>query len=436
MTDPHAARRRRSRPPRPPAPSLHPGERVRGSAILEENPECGLVLWESYRNVGDWAATPRARRVAGMFGPGAAERRAEQLAGAALPDGPARAALEAIRGVVADPAHARARRVALACRRLAAWAGERGRPATQFYFAAAAALCAPDEARHAYHAGRLARDLARWDAAEAWLEFAAAAAKRGRDRETQALAVLGLGNSFYRQGFYRKARETHLAGLEIARRHDLREYCGRALHDLFVVSLDLRDTCAAEGYAREALAAYGATHPNVPALAYDVAYFWLSQGYASRALPVLRAVLPHLRHPDQRVRVLASAARAAAEVGDRIAYADLVRQVRVAGRDPLAKGAFAAALFETALGASRLNYQELASRLLDEVLDVAHDRGEADVLARAEDLRGRIPAEPPVETSTPAAGQDSSPFAHELVSCLQARGTTDSGRREASPAGS
>ena len=183
MTDPRAApRRRRSRPPRPPVPSLHPGERVRGSAILEENPECGVVLWESYRNVGDWATTPRALRVSGMFGEGAAERRAEQLAGPGLPDGAAGAALETIRALVADPGRARPRAVALACRRLSAWAGEHGRPATQFYFAAAAGLCAPGDARHAYQAGRLARDLARWDAAEVWLEFAVAAARRGRSR--------------------------------------------------------------------------------------------------------------------------------------------------------------------------------------------------------------------------------------------------------------
>ncbi len=419
MTQPDASSRRRSRPPRVPVPSLHPGERVRGSAILEENPGCGLVLWESYRNVGDWATTPRARRVPGMFGEGAAERRAEQLRAAGVADGAVGAALETLRGVLSDPRRAGARGVALACRRVASWAGEHGRTATQFYFAAAAALCVPDDARHAYQAGRLARDLAKWDTAEAWLEFAVAAAKRKRDRETQTVAVLGLGNTLYRQGFYRRARETHLAGLALARRHDLREYCGRALHDLFVVSLDLRDARAAEAYAREAVAAYGAAHPNVPALAHDVAYFWLGQGHPSRALPVLRAVLPHLRRPDRRLRVLASAARAAAGVGDRAAYAELVREVRETARDPLAAGALAAALFEAAVGASLLRDRELAGELLDEVLHLARERGEADVLARAEGLRAGIPTAPVDEAQAPAGGQDANDFARELVSCLE-----------------
>lgn len=435
MTEPDASSRRRSRPPRIPFPSLHPGERVRGSAILDENPECGLVLWESYRNVGDWAITPRARRVPGMFGAGAAERRAEQLRDAGVAGGPVRAALETLAGLLADPSRVRARGVALACRRLSAWAGERGRTATQFYFAAAAALCVPDDARLAYQAGRLARDLAQWDTAEMWLEFAVAAAKRKRDRETQTVAVLGLGNTLYRQGFYRRARETHLAGLALARRHDLREYCGRALHDLFVVSLDLRDARAAEAYAREAVAAYGAAHPNVPALAHDVAYFWLGQGHPTRALPVLQAILPHLRRPDRRVRVLASAARAAAGVGDRAVYAEFVREVRETARDPLAEGALAAALFETAIGAFLLGEGKLTGELLDEVLHLARERGEEDVLARAEVLLGCIPTGPVNESHAPAAGQDTNDLARELVSCLQAGGARQASIPASSMAG-
>ena len=430
MTDPHASHRR-SRPQRVPFPSLHPGERVRGSAILEENPECGLVLWESYRNVGDWATTPRPRRVPGMFGAGAAERRAEQLRTAGVTDDMVRAALEILAGVVADPGRTRARAVALACRRLSAWAGERGRPATQFYFAAAAGLCVPGDARHAYRAGRLARDLAKWDAAETWLEHAVAAAKRGRDRDTQVAAVLGLGNMFYRQGFYRKARETHLAGLALARRHGLREHHGGALHDLFVMAVELREACAAEAYAREALAAYGPGHPQVPALAHDVAYFWLGQGYAARALPVLRAMLPHLRRPDTRVRVLA----ARAGVGDRAAYVELVRQVRESGRDALARGALAGALLETAVGASLLPSLTLAAELLDEATHLARERGEVDVLARAEELRGAISTAPLTEASPPAAGQDADDLAHELVACLRAGETRDASAGAGPPAG-
>ncbi len=165
MNDSRPAPRRRSRPPRIPFLSLHPAERVRGLAILEENPDHGLLLWESYRNVGDWAVTPRASRC-GLFGPAAAECRTGQIDCAKRLDDGARSALEAIRDMVARPDGVRERTVALACRRLSAWAGARGRPETQFYFAAAAGACVPSDARQAYDAGRLARDMARWDTAE------------------------------------------------------------------------------------------------------------------------------------------------------------------------------------------------------------------------------------------------------------------------------
>lgn len=419
MTEPHAEYRRRARPPRVPPPSLHPGERVRGSAILEENPECGLVLWESYRNVGDWATTPRDRRVAGMFGPGAAERRAEQLAGAALPDGPARDALEAIRGLVADPAHARARSVARACRRLSAWAGERGRPTTQFYFAAAAALCAPGEARHAYQAGRLARDLARWDTAEAWLEFAAAAAKRGRDRETQTVAVLGLGNTYYRQGFYHRAGESQASALALARRYGLVELEAGALHNLFITAAETADVERAEETARLALRAYGPAHRNVPLLAHDVALFWLTSGQPARALPVLQALLPWMKTPTRRLHVLASLGRAAGECGRKEEFARAWSEAWCLAESPDAAPAAAPALLQLAHGAVSLREGKLAERAANAALRVGRKRAEQDVISAATVLLASLEAGS--SAGTEARGHSPGPddeFASELVLTL------------------
>ncbi|HEX2188194.1 MAG TPA: hypothetical protein VHG51_04815 [Longimicrobiaceae bacterium] len=422
---PRPSRSRSPRPPRIPVPLLHPGERVRGSAMLEEGVagEWGLVLWESYRNVGDWAATPRERRAPGMFGDGAAERRTEQLRPLAGREPVLAGALETIRGLLADPAAADARAVADACRRVAAWAGEGGRPLTRFYFAAAAGLCEPEDARQAYEAGRLARDLARWDAAEVWLEYAAAAARRKRDRETQAIAVLGLGNLFYRRGFYRKAREVHLAALALARRHALREHCGRALHDLFVIAVELRDGQAAEAYAREALAAYGASHPNVLSLGFDVAYHWLAQGDVGRALPVLRALHPHTAPRSAlRLRVLACGAHAAAAVGDRALFTEMADQAREAGSIPDARGALAAALVEIAKGAALLEEETLATGLLDDAMEVARARGEVDVLARVDELRHRLDTGTIVGVAVPAAPPGPDDLMADLLRSLETGG--------------
>lgn len=417
MTEPDAPSRRRSRPPRAPVPSLHPGERVRGSAILDENPECGLVLWESYRSVGDWATTPRARRVPAMFGAGAAERRAEQLRAATVVDEAARAALETLRGVVADPGRARARAVALACRRLSAWAGERGRPATQFYFAAAAGLCVPNDARHAYLAGRLARDLAKWDAAETWLEFAVAAAKRGRDRETQALAVLGLGNLYIRQGGYLRARDVHEAALTLARRHGLPEIEGKALHDLFVIAVELDEPVEAEALAAAALAAYGPSHANVPALAHDVAYFWLEQGHFARAASVFRAMLPHFRRTGAlQLRVLANLGRAVAGCGDADGFRAIWSRAWTLVSSLESRATLAPALVDLAEGAGLLGDRERALHAAARALELARDLGETDVLVRAEAVAAAVDsaaAPPPRRAASPP--DDTAPAADRLA---------------------
>ena len=247
-----------------------------------------------------------------------------------------------------------------------------------------------------------------------------AAAKRKRDRETQTVAVLGLGNTLYRQGFYRRAREAHLAGLALARQDNLRMCRGRALGGLFVVSLDLRDARAAEAYAREAVAAYGAAHPNMPALAHDVAYFWLGRGHRCSGAPGApgRPAAPAPSRPaPPGARRAPPAPRP--EWGTAPRTRSSSARCGETARDPLAAGALAAALFEAAVGASLLHDRELAGELLDEVLHLARERGEADVLARAEGLRAGIPTAPVDEAQAPAGGQDANDFARELVSCLE-----------------
>lgn len=380
---------RRPRLPRAPFPSLHPGERIRGAGILEENAShgCGLVLWESFRNVGDWVTTPRAARNGAMFGAGAAERRTAHLRCVPPGDGGLCAALEAIRDLLAHPAQADERTVALACRQLSSWAAENARPATQFYFAALAALCVPDDARQAYRAGCLARGMARWDAAEVWLEHAVTVARRRRDREMQTTAVLGLGSMFYQQGFYLRAGEAHSVALAIARRYGMRDKEGMALHDLFVIAVEVGDTAEAERYARDALRAYGPGHRLVAALAHDVAYFWMNQRFFSHALAVLEALLPHFSGSnEQRLRVLANLGRAAGGCGDRnrfeAAWSQVWDQVEKVG----ARTTVAPALIDIAYGAMELDDRSRVSRAAETALRLARRRGETDVIARAEEL--------------------------------------------------
>lgn len=414
----------RSRPPRVPFPSLHPSERMRGSGILDEFPawECGQLLWESYRNVGDWAVRPRHRRGTPMFGSAAAEVRAGQLQRAHWLDPELRGPLEVIRDMLADPRGADAHALALACRRVSAWAGDHGKPATQFYFAAAAGLCVPEDARQAYHAGSLARDLAKWDAAEVWLEYAVAAARRRRDRETQAMAVLGIGNMFYRQGLYRRAREAQGAALVLARKHGLREMQGRTLHDLFVIAVELGEAAGAEKYAREALVAYGPGHPLVTALAHDVAQAWIARGLYRSALSVLSAMLHSVKGPGGiRVHVLAGIVRAAAGCDERRVFEEAWAEVCSIMGQGRSQAAAAAVFLELALGASSLCEWSLAEQAVASAVRVARDRGEVDIQQRAgallDQLRARAVAAVASE-SPPARSADA--LVADLLSHLQA----------------
>lgn len=376
---------RSPRRPHVPFPSLHPAERIRGSGILDEHQGIvGQLLWESYRNVGDWAILSRKKRHAALFGAAAVERRNRQLS-AEWMEPELRAPLEVIRDLMAEPRKTETRVVARACRQLSAWAGERGALATQFYFAAAAGLCLTEDARQAYHTGCLAREIARWDAAEVWLEHAMETARRRRERETQVMAVLGMGNMYYRQGFYQRARDVQNAALLQSRKYGLREVEGRALHDLFVNAVELNELRQAEQYAREALHAYGQGHPLIPALAHDVAYFWMNQHCFSPALKVLEALLPRFRHSeDQRIRVLANIGRAAGGCGDQRTFEEVWAGVWDAVDQQRSGSTAAHALVDLACGALNLRAWDYAISAASRALEFARQRGEVDVIARAE----------------------------------------------------
>ena len=122
-------------------------------------------------------------------------------------------------------------------------------------------------------------------------------------------------------------------------------------------------------------------------------------------------------------------------MGDRAAYAELVREVRASGADPLARGALAGALVEAAEGASLLHSRTLAGELLDEALHLARERVEVDVLARVEELRVRISTAAADEVPAPAPGEGADDLARELVSCLQSGGASDAAATAVLPAG-
>jgi tetratricopeptide (TPR) repeat protein len=408
-------------------PAVRSNGSFEGADILAEAGAVpAILLCQVYRGVMAWALTPAAEHE-GLFPPhAAAETRrlmAEvPVAAELLP------ALEAVCDLLGDPAGADARRVAEACARIGEWAERKGdAPATALRFLQAAGTCLPNDAGMAYRAGSVARHQALWDVADLWFRHGVAVGRRTRDWEGHATAYLALGNSYTQRGRYASGKREHLKALRVSKRHGLRELQGKAYHDLLIVSIELREWLEAEGCAQKAFYAYGPTHPNVRVLAHDVAYLWNIRGYFLRALPVFRALLPHFDQPQARIRVLAGIGRAAGGASHReqflSAWNEVQRITPAIERFP----SVPASLLQITYGAAALQEWEIAERGGEYALRTALDRGEADIVAEAEQtlasIRNRVvPGERMQTRARDPFAEAAETLAEDLVASLEAAG--------------
>jgi tetratricopeptide (TPR) repeat protein len=403
-------------------PLVHGREPLEGgSVLLEAEGAWGIAAWQSLRDVTLWAMTPPEAR-AELFAGDAAERRLAVLRESA----PAAALAEGLTGVLAvvhDPVGADPEAVARACGRVAEWAEARGARATALAFVQARALVLPDDPAAAYAVGIAARRAAEYGRAETWRRRAVMLARQQGDWQLYSLAFVGLGNLNLQRGNFPVARKLHLRARRTARRYGHRPTEGMALHDLFVIAKSTGQLAEADAFAASALRAYGPTHPRLPALAHDVAYAWLEQGYFARALPVFEAVLPRFAQPSERVRVLADIGRAAAGI-DRADLFDRAWQqtTKLAARRDAAEGA-AQAMLDLAHGAAMLGEWERAEEAAVRALEIATSRGQGKIRLTAESVlesvrRGRTvaPAAPPAAPASTRADE----LAHAFVACLSA----------------
>jgi len=300
-------------PPRLPSAFVIPGGDAAWEAVLRELPDpAALAVWETLRYLRLWVETEPSRR-GGLFRRGAHARRELELIHQTF-DLDLVAPLSVLAGLLeeGDPDP---KPVIWACLCMADWANLRGAHITGGLFAETAALVAPHNPGLAFVAGRMARAACQGWKAERWLKRAAAVAWRVGEWEVYTRSVNSLGNLLWEQGAYVAARGLHHKALRAARRHRLGALEGEILHDLFVVSFTMRDLKRAEEFCLAASPFYIRGHPRLPQFAHDIAYFWITQGYFARALPVVQLLLSHFHRPHERLRVLASAARAAAACG-------------------------------------------------------------------------------------------------------------------------
>lgn len=369
-----------------------------------------------------WACTAPPKRN-DLFCPEAERRRVADLLSVG-PDAALAAPLGVIAALVGRPDRIRAEQVALACRHISHWAEGRGALATALAFVQAAAFACPGDASAAFKVGQIARKRAENARAESWFRRTIALARQAGDWASYSLAFLGLGTLYMQRGSFPTARRFYLRCLRAARRHSLREIQGGACHDLHVIATASGNAAEAEQYARAAFNAYGPTNSRIPKLAHDVAYFWLTQGYFTRALSVFQALLPHMKGADDQIVVLPNIARAAGGAGEREIFEEAWQQFHQTAPQTEKSEGRAEALLELARGAMSLSEWERAEAMARDALQVAQERREARIEIMTEALLEAICHERRVETVTQPAAEPSTleqgdALAQDLVRSLQ-----------------
>lgn len=428
--------RRSSRPWVIPPGLLVLPEPFEGFQVLDETrSELGVLLWQSLRDVDLWAATPPDARP-DLFTPNALGIRRLRIAAELAADSPIRLLLEGISEVLSPSPGAGDTQLSELCESVSRWASDMEWPRTALAFAQRSALAAPEMAGPAYLVALVARRTADYRRSETWFRRSLALARRNQDWKYYGLAHMGLANLHMQRGDAPSARSRLLRALRAARRYGVWSVRPFALHDLFCIAATASGTDGeqAEAYARAAYRGYGRRHPRLPALAHDVAWFWMLRHDFERALPVFRAVLRHVPRPTERMVVLSNVARAAAGAGDlhgfEAAWKDVwrLRETRTDG-ERVAEAMVN--LAHGALAAGDLTRLEMAA---SHAIRVATLRDEAqhrmageDLLARGKGMtprrrrgRGRgARHRPPLPPLRPAEASPADRLASALVQALQ-----------------
>lgn len=401
-------------------PLLSESEPFEGADVLREHPGAlGAVLWKSLRDVSAWTEAAPADRLS-LYNPAAAAARQDEVAGCgAEPE--LWAPLLVVAAVLRDPADVDYARLVNACRAVARWGDRRGFTAVQLAFTQAAARLAPAHPRLAYAVGRLSRDRGEYARSETWLRTSIRLA-RGADWHTYALAYLSLGTLYQQLGNLPAARAVTERGLRTTVRRRLRKLQGTAYHNLLVLAGESGDYGQAQRYATAALQCYGAGHPRLPALAYDLGLVWFLCGYFERSLPVLEAVLAHMPESVERAVVLANTARAAAGAGDRSCFERYWVQAECAlatcGQQPAAANGWLALARGAVMAgdAARAHAAAASAGDIASALRLSQLRLEADsVMASA---RTAAPVPPPRDAEGEHVFREAGELARRVVASL------------------
>lgn len=347
-----------------------PGERV----LAELDPEHAVLLFDVLRAASLWAADAGE---GGWYDPGVLRRWEKAVLTGSL-DEHLRSAVGVLIGELVHPETSDPRQLSTCCLHISEWALERGAVETSIEFNRLAALVWPTNARLAYITARRYGNICRFKEADIWLRRAARIARWYSDWEAFADALTSLGMLAYRQGNIPRARAFLDRALRVARRRGLRQLEGEILHDRFTVAFTSNEKTDAEALARAAYERYLPSHERLPALAYDVAYYWLTRGYAARALAVLRLLRSHFPQPAAQFQVLCASARAAGALNDEAEFREIWAEANRLMDAAQSSAAFGIALIDLGYGAAHVGDWIRAEAALLRAAEAAPGKGQGE----------------------------------------------------------
>jgi hypothetical protein len=362
-----------------------PGEPYEAAAVLEEmRDERGFLIWCLLRAV-DLVVSTDATQRGDLFSPGTEQNLQSWIQETAELEQGLRQEMDVLTRLLgSDPPGVQA--VSAACAAIAEWASNAGFGRTAFSAALRAAAASPREPAYAYQTGIMARRIAEYVRADAWLKRTIALSRHRGDARHHALALLGLANLHIFRYEFEAATTKLQQTLGIARRFSLWDLRPRVYHDLFVISVSEGTPRQATTYALAAARGYGRFHQRARSLAHDVAYFLLSLNRAPAALRILRALpLTGVRSAEQ-ILILGNLGWAAGAAGESRLFSEVwdgfwTRLDRVVEYDRTS-----GALINLAWGAASLRDATRLEVAAREALRIAAPRGEMLEMLQAEQM--------------------------------------------------
>lgn len=397
--------------------SLPSGEIPGQSALAELPAPHALVVFEVLRAV---LLVTQKSRIAPLYGTLALDAWEGQLLESEHPE-ELRYPLGVLIGVIRDRNDADRPLMAQACLALADWSLGAGASNTALLWFEAAAICFPENGRYALVTGRAYRNAGRLYEAERWLKRAARLTYWRKDWGAYAFAVCTLGMVSWTQGSVSKALRYLHRSQRFARRYGERVLEGEIFHNLLAIAISSDDTAHVEEYARQAFERYLPAHHRLPALAYDLAYFWLMRGHTRRALTIFKELLPHFPQPEQRIQVLAALARGAGKANDRALFTRSWEEANVLTPKLGAAVTLPHALLDLGLGAAHFGMYADASTVFSEALRLGEERGQGSVVVLADKYLAAVAgAHNPDAPGKPEVAAASDPQSEKLASRMAA----------------